>query len=85
MLVLTAVVKSTHLKTLVPEDDYHRLLKRTIAFLRKLSPISPTCQADCGILERFRNTLFPDLIERNEDLKETYLNEGVEMMSNSFG
>lgn len=82
--MLTAVVKSSIFKSLVPEEEYHRLLKRTIAFLRRLSPISPTCQADCGILEKFSNTLFG--LERNQDLKDVYHNEGVEMMSasNSF-
>lgn len=84
MLVLTAVVKSSHLKSLVSEDRYHKLLKRTIAFLRKLAPISPTCQADVGILEKFATRLFD--VDRNEDLKGVYHNEGVEIMSagNSF-
>lgn len=83
MLVLTAVVMSKIYNSLLREDEYHRLLNRTIAFLRKLSPISPTCKADCGILEKFASNLF----NPSEDLKDIYHNEGVvETMSasNSF-
>ncbi|KXT04056.1 hypothetical protein AC578_4909 [Pseudocercospora eumusae] len=82
MLVLSAVYNSEYMKTLVPEHEFKRLLQRTIGFLRRLSPISPTCSADCVILEKFQHTLFGV----GEDLKGVYVNEGVEAMSasNSF-
>lgn len=57
MLVLTAVFASGHLKTLLPEAECHRLLGRTIAFLRQISAISPTCLVDCEILEKLNSIL----------------------------
>lgn len=82
MLVLSAVYNSEYMKTLVPEHKFKKLLQRTIGFLRRLSPISPTCSADCVILEKFQHTLFGV----GEELKGVYANEGVEPMSasNSF-
>lgn len=82
MLVLSATYQNAYLKTLVPAERFHQLLERTIAFLRKLAPISPTCMVDCGILEKFNNHLFPAANE----LPGVYKNEGVEPMSatNSF-
>lgn len=59
MLVLSATYNSLYLKQLVPEDKFKALLKRTIKFLRRLAPISPTSRADCLILEKFEKTLFP--------------------------
>lgn len=52
MLVLTAVSASDRLNLLVPQAEYHRLLKSTITFLRQLAPISSTCSVDCDILEK---------------------------------
>lgn len=82
MLVLSAVFNNEYMKTLVPEPKFKRLLQRTIGFLRRLAPISPTCAADCSILEKFQNTLFGV----GEEFKGVYMNEGVEAMSatNSF-
>ena len=58
MLVLAATFNSTHMKGLVPEDHFRRLLERTITFLRRLGPISPTCRIDCSILEKIQRVLF---------------------------
>ncbi|CAK4033147.1 hypothetical protein DOTSEDRAFT_72963 [Lecanosticta acicola] len=77
MLVLSATYSHNILKIIVDEKKFHRLLQRTITFLRRLAPISPTCQADCGILEKFSNTLFPTARE----LPGVYRDEGVEPMS----
>lgn len=74
MLVLCAVYNNSWMKSNVEADKLSELLNRTISFLRKLSPISPTCKADCGILEKFRNHLFPIKEEANAVYKE----EGVE-------
>jgi hypothetical protein len=59
MLVLSATYNSGYLRRLVPEDKFKALLNRTIKFLRRLAPISPTSRADCLILEKFEKTLFP--------------------------
>lgn len=77
MLVLSATYRHPVLKRIVNENKFHRLLQRTITFLRRLAPISPTCQADCGILEKFSNTLFPSARE----MPSIYRDEGVEPMS----
>lgn len=74
MLVLCAVRNNLWMKDAVDAGELHRLLDRTISFLRKLAPISPTCKADCGILEKFRNHLFP----MKEEAKGVYKEEGVE-------
>ncbi|KJX95744.1 hypothetical protein TI39_contig1052g00001 [Zymoseptoria brevis] len=58
MLVLLAVYRCTCLNSMVPEARLIQLLERTIAFLRRLTPISPTCKADCGILEKLQHTMF---------------------------
>ncbi|KAI9675577.1 MAG: hypothetical protein M1817_000943 [Caeruleum heppii] len=52
LLVLTVASRSPVLAELVPQEDYSRLLQRTIAFLRHLAPISPTLKTDAIILER---------------------------------
>lgn len=57
MLVLTAIFASGHFEILLPEAEYHRLLGRTIAFLRRISAISPTCSIDCSILEKLNGIL----------------------------
>lgn len=74
VLVLCAVYHNEWSRKLVEADKLSELLDRTISFLRKLSPISPTCKADCGILEKFRNLLFPI----KEEAKAVYKEEGVE-------
>lgn len=78
MLVLCAVYKSA-MAGFIDESKLRRLLERTIRFLRRLAPISPTCTADCSILEKFRNFLFPT----DPDLPDLYKDEGVEAMSMS--
>jgi hypothetical protein len=74
MLVLSATYSSPYLNRLVPHDRFKTLLLRTIKFLRRLSPISPTCRADCLILEKFEKTLFP--LADTEST--TYRDEGVD-------
>ncbi|GIZ48832.1 hypothetical protein CKM354_001187800 [Cercospora kikuchii] len=74
MLVLSAAFNSKYIDPLVPRERFKSLLERTISFLRRLAPISPTCAADCGILEKFNRTLFP----LEEDMKPHYRNEGIE-------
>ena len=59
MLVLAAAFYSGTAKFLVPEETFVRLLERTIQFLRRLRPISPTCALDCQILEKIQRHLFP--------------------------
>ena len=49
MLVLAATYRS-HLGKLVEKRDFERLLDRTITFLRELSPISTSLEADASIL-----------------------------------
>jgi hypothetical protein len=73
MLVLSATYNSIYLRKLVPEDKFKALLKRTINFLRRLAPISPTSRADCHILEGFEKTLFP-VADAEPD---TFRDEGV--------
>ena len=74
MLVLSATHYNKWLKTLVPVDRFQRLLERTIGFLRRLAPISPTCAHDCAILEKVTRLLFGV----QADVKHVYRNEGVE-------
>ena len=81
MLVLSAAFHNKYLNRLIPTDRFHRLLERTIQFLRRLSPISPTCHNDCAILEKINRLLFGV----PSDAKHVYRNE-VEptSASNSF-
>ena len=72
MLVLAAAFNTPYLRTLVDKERFQRLLGRTITFLRKLSPISPTCYNDCGILEGISRLLFPTT---TADAKGLYRNE----------
>ncbi|KAI9883923.1 MAG: hypothetical protein M1823_004293 [Watsoniomyces obsoletus] len=51
LLVLQAATRHPVLKELVPQDKLNHLLFKTIAFLRNLSPISPTLKFDAKILE----------------------------------
>ena len=74
MLVLSATYYNKWLKTLVARDRFHGLLERTIRFLRRLSPISPTCAHDCSILEKITTLLFGV----SPDQKHLYRNEGIE-------
>jgi len=72
MLVLSAVYYTKYLRALVPEAQFQSHLERTIRFLRRLAPISPTCASDCQILERISKVLFGRV--RPED-REMYENE----------
>ena len=74
MLVLAATYNNQSLRYLVPRHRFEALMNRTIKFLRQLSTISPTCAADCGILEKFHICLFGV----PPDEKHVYQNEGVE-------
>jgi hypothetical protein len=58
MLVLSATWRTHYLRKLIDQERFETLLGRTISFLRKLSPISPTCQLDCSILEKIQRVLF---------------------------
>ncbi|KAM0714710.1 hypothetical protein Q7P37_009759 [Cladosporium fusiforme] len=64
MLVLSVTWRTEYMRKLIDPERFQRLLKRTIRFLRRLSPISPTCQLDCSILEKIQRVLFgipPDI------------------------
>jgi hypothetical protein len=58
MLVLSATWHIPYLRKLIDQERFEFLLGRTIIFLRKLSPISPTCQLDCSTLEKIQRVLF---------------------------
>lgn len=64
--LVLAATRNSWLKSLVSEDDLMRVLNRTISFLRKLSPLSPSLQADAMILENTRKIISGDLLEREE-------------------
>jgi hypothetical protein len=83
MLVLSAAHYNNWLKTFVPSERFNELLERTIKFLRRLGPISPTCWIDCSILEKISHLIFGV----PADAKHIYANEGVEppSASASFG
>jgi len=89
MLVLSATYYNRWLSKLVDPDRFRKLLERTIGFLRRLGPISPTCKIDCSILEKIHRHLFGV----PQDEKYLYRNEGVEgsftaepmSVNNSFG
>lgn len=78
MLVLAASYHNVYLKTLVDKERFSALIERTINFLRRLTPISPTCYHDCGILERISRLLFS---QQTADEKIIYRNEGYEPQS----
>ncbi|KAK5168631.1 uncharacterized protein LTR77_005940 [Saxophila tyrrhenica] len=58
MLVLSAAYYNKWLSNFVDRGEFCRLLERTIAFLRKLANISPTCGIDCMILENIHRMIF---------------------------
>jgi hypothetical protein len=58
MLVLSATWRTHYMRKYVDQERFETLLGRTINFLRKLSPISPTCKLDCSILEEIQRVLF---------------------------
>ena len=58
MLVLSATWRNPYLRKLIDQERFEFLLGRTIIFLRKLSPISPTCKLECSILEKIQRVLF---------------------------
>lgn len=58
MLVLSATYVSW-LGYMVPKEELRRLLTRTIAFLRRLEPISKTCARDAQILQAIHAVIFP--------------------------
>ena len=83
MLVLSAAYHNHYLRNLIPADHFQFLLDRTIGFLRRLAPISPTCANDCGILEKISKLLFGNV---PPDAKHIYRNEiEPSSASNSFG
>lgn len=57
MLVLAATYKS-HLSRLVNRNKLEELLDRTINFLGKYSPISPTLKKDAEILHDIKQQIF---------------------------
>ena len=59
MLVLAATYQHEKLRCYVPRDKLVSLLDRTIASLSQLGAISQTCKADCWILRRIRDRMFP--------------------------
>ncbi|WPH00151.1 Hypothetical protein R9X50_00297400 [Acrodontium crateriforme] len=90
MLVLSATYHTPHLNELVKRDEFRALLQRTITFLRRLVPISPTCEYDCSLLENIQRMLF----KLPPDEKAVYLGEkpffpneavGPRSASTSFG
>jgi hypothetical protein len=58
MLVLSATWRTHYMREYIDQERFETLLGRTISFLRKLSPISPTCKLDCSILEKIQRVLF---------------------------
>lgn len=80
MLVLAAAYNNRYLRNFVDKDRFHQLIERTIGFLRRLAPISPTCAFDCSILERISRYLFATPLA---DTKMIYRNEGYEPQSST--
>ncbi|KAM3413937.1 hypothetical protein BST61_g10608 [Cercospora zeina] len=76
MLVLCAAFRSSIIRPMVSEERLKALMERTINFLRRLAPISPTCAADCGILEKFWKVVFnkDELLYRNEGVEYNVVN-----------
>jgi hypothetical protein len=54
MLVLAATYKSW-LYQLVPEEEFFRLMDRTIEFLRRLTPLSPVFATNMRVLQSASN------------------------------
>lgn len=59
MLVLASTYQHQNLRHYIPREKLLTLLDRTIGTLNRLAPISQTCRADCWILRRIRNSMFP--------------------------
>lgn len=74
MLVLAAVYncKISWLKELVPREKLQSLLRRTIAFIRRLQYASSVAVSDVLILEAIDRGLFPE-----SDGDDHYRNEGL--------
>ncbi|KAH0026768.1 hypothetical protein KCU80_g13716, partial [Aureobasidium melanogenum] len=74
MLVLAAVYNCNieWLKELVPREKLQGLLRRTIAFIRRLQQASNVAVSDILILEAIDRTLFPE-----SDGNDLYKNEGL--------
>jgi hypothetical protein len=74
MLVLAAVYNCEidWLKELVPREKLQGLLRRTIAFLRRLQNASSVAKSDILILEEIDRELFPQ-----SDGNDFYKNEGL--------
>jgi hypothetical protein len=74
MLVLAAVYncKIDWLKELVPREKLQSLLRRTIAFIRRLQHVSSVAVSDVLILEAIDRELFPE-----SDGNDYYRNEGL--------
>lgn len=68
ILVLAASYHNPYLKQLVDPEQFRKLIERTIVFLRRLAPISLTCDHDCGILERINSLLFAPSIEDSKSI-----------------
>ncbi|KYG40518.1 hypothetical protein M433DRAFT_77825 [Acidomyces richmondensis BFW] len=71
LLVLSATYYNSWLSKLVDPNRFRVLLERTIGFLWRLAPISPTCNVDCRILEMIRRHIF----EVPQDENHLYRNE----------
>ena len=85
MLVLSATYYNKILKPTVPTERFQNLLIRTIGFLRRLGPISPTCAIDCAILEKINNFLF-GVTSHYKNPNDIYTKEREPMSAtNSFG
>lgn len=61
MLVLSVTYYNTYLKSLINSEKLKGLLERTIQFLHRLAPISPTCSKDCDTLQSIYRLLFGNL------------------------
>ncbi|KAI9812570.1 MAG: hypothetical protein M1827_004559 [Pycnora praestabilis] len=57
LLVLSATYRSD-MQSLVPREKLENLLRRTISFLRRLAPVSPTLKTDTKILENVERVVF---------------------------
>ncbi|KAF2858849.1 hypothetical protein K470DRAFT_220355 [Piedraia hortae CBS 480.64] len=58
LVVLSATYFSPTTNHLIDKNTYHSLLRRTIRFLEKLAPISPTCEIDASILAKIEGEVF---------------------------
>ena len=85
MLVLSAAYHNKYCKKLVDVERFQPLLIRTISFLRRLGPISPTCAIDCAILEKINKLLF-GVAQHYKNPMDIYTKEREPMSAtNSFG